>query len=176
MVPLLAKAAAVGAAAALAGSAGVLADRQIRDSPARPADALIEQTSPARSLVSAGTPMLDARADAARQVNRSDGDRDGDHDDETATSEHERSEPDEARTNEHESTERDRGDDHQAAHEVVAEKSHTDSAHSDEATDRPDSSIELEAVAAADVSHDGEDVHEPESGGDSHPGSDSNVD
>lgn len=188
VVPLLAKAAAVGAAAALAGSAGVLADRQIRDSPARPFDTSIAQKAPpkpapvaerplrTRSLVSAGTPMLDARADAARQVNRSDDDRDGDHDDETATSEHERSEPDEARTNEHESTERDRGDDHQAEHEVLAEKSHTDSAHSDKATDSPDSSIELEAEAAADLSHDGEDVHEPESGGDSHSGSDSHVD
>ena len=65
-MPLLAKVAAVGAAATLAGSTGVIAERYVHDSPARPVDATMTssgtpQASPARSLVSAGTPLLDAR-------------------------------------------------------------------------------------------------------------------
>ena len=186
VVPLLAKAAAVGAAAALAGSAGVLADRQIRDSPARPVDAaiahgnppmpapVVERVSPTRSLVSAGTPMLDPRSGATGQEDS----QSGEHDDETAMSDREDGErDDELRKSDHgssehdnelqksdqQSAERDGGHGDRAEHEVLSETAHTD-----EATDSPDVSIELDVGAESTVPQDGADVHEPDSGGDSH--------
>ena len=74
-MPLLAKVAAVGAAATLAGSTGVIAERYVHDSPARPFDATVSHVAPAEpaaaservtdthSLVGGDTPLLDARID-----------------------------------------------------------------------------------------------------------------
>ena len=181
-LPLLAKVAAVGAAATLAGTTGVIAERQIRDSPVRPRDAakaqtaspkpapVVRWTSPARSLVSAGTPMLGARADKSRTE-----DSHGDEpDDELRSSDHEGGDHDDVPKSEHASAEHDnelqKSDDQRAepdsgGHDGTAEHaSSTEPAHTDEAAASPDLVIE-DTGAEPDVPHDGEHLDAPDSGG-----------
>lgn len=153
-MPLLAKVAAVGAAATLAGSTGVIAERYVHDSPVRPADATrahtappqpaaaVEQASPARSLISSGTPLLDARVAAATQAGRPVDRESGKVGDETGQS--------------------DGG--HDDATELEISKETTDTA---EQTDILAVPTEIDREAEPEDSPDGEDGHEPDPSGDS---------
>lgn len=64
-VPIAAKVAAVGATVGVAGSAGLVAERELRDPPARPLSALVEPASTAKQdALSTGSPLVKRQEEA----------------------------------------------------------------------------------------------------------------